>query len=176
MVIHADKARPHTALRTRTFMAENSMKPAPHPPYSSDLAPSDFDLFGYVKGRWTGQMFESREDLFEAMIEILRSIPMEKVMEVFLEWERRLRRSIDIDGSVLNKDSFYSKSFVMSIRHHEMLKLDGTPCKLPFSFRARPILEISAIRCETKTVECHQFVFTNISMSCPQIYCRSVQQ
>jgi histone-lysine N-methyltransferase SETMAR len=98
MVIHADNARPHTALRTRAVMAENSMKPAPHPPYSPDLAPSDFNLFGYAKGRLTGQMFESREDLFEAIIEILKSIPMEKLMEVFLEWERRLQRCIDIDG------------------------------------------------------------------------------
>jgi transposase len=79
-------------------MAENSMKPAPHPPYSPDLAPSDFYLFGYVKGRLTGQIFESREDLFEAIVEILRSIPREKLMEAFLEWERRLQRCIDIDG------------------------------------------------------------------------------
>jgi hypothetical protein len=98
MVIHADTSRPHTALRTRPFMAENAIKPAPHPPYSPDLAPSDFDLFGYVKGRLTGQMFESREDLFDAIIQILRSIPMEKLMEVFLEWESRLHRCIDIDG------------------------------------------------------------------------------
>jgi hypothetical protein len=31
-------------------------------------------------------------------------------------------------GSMLNKDSFSSKSFVISSRHHEMLKLGGTPC------------------------------------------------
>jgi hypothetical protein len=53
-------------------------------------------------------MFKSREDLFEAIIEILRSISME---------------------SILNNDSFYSKSFVISIRHHERLKLGGTPCR-----------------------------------------------
>jgi hypothetical protein len=29
---------------------------------------------------------------------------------------------------MLNKYCFYSKSFVISIRHHEMLKLGGTPC------------------------------------------------
>ena len=98
MVIHADNARPHTALRTLAFMAENSMKPAPHPPYSPDLAPSDFYLFGYVKGRLTGQEFESREHLFEAISDILRAIPNEKLMEVFLEWERRLQRCIDMDG------------------------------------------------------------------------------
>jgi hypothetical protein len=98
MVIHADNARTDTTLRTHAFMAENSMKPAPHPLYSPNLAPSDFYLFGYVKGRLTGQMFESHADLFEAIIEILRSIPMEKLMEVFLEWKRRLQRCIDITG------------------------------------------------------------------------------
>jgi transposase len=98
MVIQADNARPDTALRTRAFLAENSMKPAPHPPYSPDLAPADFYLFGHVKGRLKGQIVESREDLFEAIIEILRSIPMEKLMEAFLECERRLQRYIDIDG------------------------------------------------------------------------------
>jgi hypothetical protein len=30
---------------------------------------------------------------------------------------------------MLNKDSFYSKGFVISIRHHEMLTLGGTPCR-----------------------------------------------
>jgi transposase len=98
MVIQADNARNYTGLRTRAFMAENSMKSAPHPPYSPDLAPSDFYIFAYVKKRLTGQMFQSRNDLFEAIIEIPRSIPMEKLMEVFLEWERRLHGYIDIDG------------------------------------------------------------------------------
>jgi hypothetical protein len=46
----------------------------------------------------TGQEFESREDLFEAISDILRAIPKEKLMEVFLEWERRLQRCIDMNG------------------------------------------------------------------------------
>jgi transposase len=111
MVIHHDNARPHAAWRTRAFMDENSMKPAPHPPYSPDLAPSDFSLFGYVKGRLTGQMFESREDLFEAIIEILRSIPMEKLMSVFLKWERGLQRCIDINGEYVEYRFFLFQKF-----------------------------------------------------------------
>jgi hypothetical protein len=31
-------------------------------------------------------------------------------------------------GSLLKKESFYCKGSVISIRHHEMLILDGTPC------------------------------------------------
>jgi hypothetical protein len=92
-------------------MAENSMKPAPHSPYSPDLAPPDFYLFEYVNGRLTGQMFELCDDLIEAIIEILRRIPMEKMMEVFLEWERRLQRYIDIGGESVEERIFLLQRF-----------------------------------------------------------------
>jgi hypothetical protein len=35
------------------------MKQAPHPPYSPDLAPSDFFLFGYAKGKLMGYCAET---------------------------------------------------------------------------------------------------------------------
>jgi hypothetical protein len=37
---------------------------------------------------------------------------------------------------MFNKDSFYSKSFVIFIRHPEMLTLDGTPCTSVLAFVA----------------------------------------
>jgi hypothetical protein len=98
MVIRTDTVRPYMALRTLAFMAENSMKPDHHPPYSLVLAPCDFYLFDYVKGRLTDRQFESHEDLFEAIGDILRAIPREKLIEVFLEWERRLQQSHDVNG------------------------------------------------------------------------------
>jgi hypothetical protein len=49
LLVHADNARPHAAkLSTQSFNG-NRMKSAPHPPYSADLAPSDFYLFRYAK-------------------------------------------------------------------------------------------------------------------------------
>jgi histone-lysine N-methyltransferase SETMAR len=52
LLVHADNARPHIAmLSTQCF---NRRKSAPHPPYSPDLVPSDFYLFGYVKRCLTG--------------------------------------------------------------------------------------------------------------------------
>jgi hypothetical protein len=44
LMVHADSARPHTAKGTLEFLEQNVMKRGPHPPYSRDLAPSDFDL------------------------------------------------------------------------------------------------------------------------------------
>jgi histone-lysine N-methyltransferase SETMAR len=50
LVVHADKARAHTAQKCRSFCEEHGLGLALHPPYSHDLAPSDVFLFGYLKG------------------------------------------------------------------------------------------------------------------------------
>jgi hypothetical protein len=42
--VHSDNARAHTAKMSRHYIGLNRMKQAPHPPYSPDLAPSDFFL------------------------------------------------------------------------------------------------------------------------------------
>jgi len=49
--VHMDNARPHKAKCTERAMKEMGLVPLPHPPYSPDLAPSDFWFFGYLKGK-----------------------------------------------------------------------------------------------------------------------------
>jgi hypothetical protein len=46
LLVHADNARPHTDKLSTQYFNENQMKSPPHPPYSPDLAQSDFYLFG----------------------------------------------------------------------------------------------------------------------------------
>jgi hypothetical protein len=50
LIVHADNARPHKAIVSQQSMARNAMIIAAHPPYSPDLAPSDFYLLGHVRG------------------------------------------------------------------------------------------------------------------------------
>jgi hypothetical protein len=50
------------------------MKSEPHPPYSPDLASSDFDLFGYVKRYTTGLSFENADQLLAAVEGVLEGI------------------------------------------------------------------------------------------------------
>jgi hypothetical protein len=50
------------------------MKLAPHPPYSPNLAPSDFYLFGYVKRCLAGLSFEDTDQLLAAVEGILEGI------------------------------------------------------------------------------------------------------
>jgi histone-lysine N-methyltransferase SETMAR len=48
-VVHAANARPESARRTVRYIEACGMVRASHPPYSPDLAPSDFFLFGCFK-------------------------------------------------------------------------------------------------------------------------------
>jgi hypothetical protein len=71
LIVHADNARPHTAILSMDFMDANRMTRAPRPPYSPDLAPSDFLLFGEVKRQLSGCPFDHAGDLPTAVQEIL---------------------------------------------------------------------------------------------------------
>jgi histone-lysine N-methyltransferase SETMAR len=74
LLVHMDNARPHTAKLSTQYFNENQMKSAPHPPYSTDLAPSDFYLFGYVKRCLTGLSFEDADQLLATVRGVLEGI------------------------------------------------------------------------------------------------------
>jgi histone-lysine N-methyltransferase SETMAR len=79
-------------------MAGSAMVKAANPPYSPDLAPSDFSLFGHVKGLLRGESFEAGERLLSAVEGILSSLEKSILTKVFLEWMKRLGRCIETDG------------------------------------------------------------------------------
>ena len=82
-------------------MELNGLNKVPHPPYSPDIAPSDFFLFGYTKDKLQGCSFNTREELFDAIRQIWDEVPNETLREVFLEWEQRLQKVIDTDGNYI---------------------------------------------------------------------------
>jgi len=59
-LLHHDNAPAHAALLTRWFLTDK-MTVVPHPPYSPDLAPSDFFLFSKPKMKLKGQRFQTEE-------------------------------------------------------------------------------------------------------------------
>jgi hypothetical protein len=74
------------------------MKSAPHPPYSPDLAPSDFCFFGYAKRCLTGLSFEDAVQLIAAVEGVLEGIEKVTLRAVFLDWIDRLRKYIAANG------------------------------------------------------------------------------
>jgi histone-lysine N-methyltransferase SETMAR len=89
LIIHADNTKPQTARKCRAFCEEDRLRLAAHPPYSSDLAPSGFFLFGHIKHCLQGIAFPSREQSLAAIHEILEAIPQPTLEDVFWHWMER---------------------------------------------------------------------------------------
>jgi hypothetical protein len=80
-------------------IASLQLKIAHHPPYSPDLALSDFLLFGYIKHKIAGQEFVSADRLLEAIRETFGHLSRPVLESVFDEWLMRLQRCIDYQDS-----------------------------------------------------------------------------
>jgi hypothetical protein len=98
LIMHTDNARPHTAQPSAQFFGQYRMKTAPHPPQSVDIAPSDFYLFGHVKGCLAALSCERADELFEAVQGALEGIDKGTLQVVFLGRMDRLRKCIAANG------------------------------------------------------------------------------
>jgi hypothetical protein len=68
------KGPAHTALSVREFLASKQITMLEHPPYSLDLAPSDFLLFLKIKAR-KGKHFDDIDDIRSNTTAALKAIP-----------------------------------------------------------------------------------------------------
>ena len=59
VMFHQNNARPHVSLITRQKLLELGWDVLSHPPYSPDLAPSDFHLFQSLQNSLNGKSFNS---------------------------------------------------------------------------------------------------------------------
>ena len=62
-MLQHDHTRPHTAAATEHAIRKMGFEVLPHPPYSPDLAPSDYWLFGAMKKPLCGRRFETLQQL-----------------------------------------------------------------------------------------------------------------
>ena len=71
-----DNARPHVAKLTQKKLLEFGWDTVPHPPYSPDLAPCDYHLFGPLKRFLHNKKFGNVQDInfkFEQFLNSQRS-------------------------------------------------------------------------------------------------------
>ena len=73
IILHHDKARPHAALGTRQKIAEVGWEILSHPPYSPDIASSDYHLFLSLQNFLTGKKFKNEEDVERALVQFFAS-------------------------------------------------------------------------------------------------------
>jgi hypothetical protein len=90
--LHLDNVRLHNSQASVNYIDRHKLVTVSHPPYSQDLVPSNFYLFGYRKGRLAKSHGTTKEKLFRNVTEILDSISEEEFVRVFLDWMRRLEQ------------------------------------------------------------------------------------
>ena len=62
VILQHDNARPHVAKPVKTYLETLKWEVLPHPPYSPDIAPSDYHLFRSMTHGLAEQHFHSYED------------------------------------------------------------------------------------------------------------------
>jgi hypothetical protein len=74
------------------------MRRMPQPPYSPDLAPSDFYLFPTVKERLEGIQLADEDQFFESLQEILNGLDHEELNAIFRAWVRLVQEVSEGNG------------------------------------------------------------------------------
>ncbi|CAF1537338.1 unnamed protein product [Adineta ricciae] len=94
--LYHDNARPHTNDIVFDYLQEEKINVIPHPPYSPDLAPSDFWLFNYLKRNL--DTYQDAESLRKAITKTLNSTPIDEYKKTFKNWIQRMKLCIEYHG------------------------------------------------------------------------------
>ncbi|KAJ4433931.1 hypothetical protein ANN_16250 [Periplaneta americana] len=97
VVLLHDNARPHTAASTRELLDQFDWEIFDHPPYSPDLAPSDFHLFTKLKDFLGGTRFGSDEELKKTVNTWLNELAAEEYHTGILKLVNRYDKCLNED-------------------------------------------------------------------------------
>ena len=102
ILFHHDNAPAHSSRIVRDVLREFSWKLLPHPPYSPDLAPSDFFLFLKLKEHLKGVYLNNTNEAKQ-----VAKTWLTKWSDYFKNgkkgWKHRLEKCIDLDGDYVEK-------------------------------------------------------------------------
>ncbi|CAK9815952.1 Histone-lysine N-methyltransferase SETMAR [Anthophora plagiata] len=103
IILHHDNASSHTSAQTSQYLTSQNVELMNHPPYSPDLAPSDFFLFPYVKNKLRGQRFSTPEEVVDAFKMHVFEISQSEWKKCYETWFKRMQKCIDYHGEYFEK-------------------------------------------------------------------------
>ena len=98
-----DNAPIHTSQRTKEQIASCGFSLVAHPPYSPDIAPSDFHLFKRLKNDLRGEKFDNPAQLQEKVSNLMASYSPNFYEEGFQQLLTRWRKCKEALGSYIEK-------------------------------------------------------------------------
>jgi hypothetical protein len=69
-----------------------------HLPYSPDLSPCDFWLFGMLKQKIQDRVFDTTEEILMANCNVRSEVTFEDLQSVFFDWIQRVEYVIEHEG------------------------------------------------------------------------------
>ena len=103
VILQHDDAPPHRARQTVEKVEEMGWELLQYPPYSPDLAPSDFHSFGPLKESLGGIKFENNEDVQQHVLQFLRTADKDFYAAGFSRLVERWERCIELQGDYVEK-------------------------------------------------------------------------
>jgi hypothetical protein len=103
VVLLHDNVRPHTAACKNALIKLFSWEIFDHPPYSSDLVPSDYHLFNKMKVWLVTQRFHTNEELMDGVNNWLHNLAVPFFDEGLQKLVSRNDKCLKVDGNYLEK-------------------------------------------------------------------------
>jgi transposase len=103
VVLLHDNARPHTVARTIALIKLLKCEIFDHPPYSTDLAPSDYHLFTKMKVWLAIQRFHTKEELMDGVNNWLHNLAAPLLDERLQKLVSRYDKCLKVDGNCVEK-------------------------------------------------------------------------
>jgi histone-lysine N-methyltransferase SETMAR len=98
-----DNARPHTAKLTTEIIRDLQWEILPHPPYSPDLAPSDYHLFPSMKDPLRGIKMRDLEELKHHVSTWCHRTPTSFFADGIRKLEQRWQKCVELSGEYIEK-------------------------------------------------------------------------
>jgi histone-lysine N-methyltransferase SETMAR len=98
-----DNAPAHTARVSQAAIRKWDFEQLNHPPYSPDLAPSDYYLFRHLKKELRGKRFEEDDELKWATESWLKSVGENFYLNGIEDLQKRWNKCIDVGGDYIEK-------------------------------------------------------------------------
>ena len=103
ILFHHDNAPAHSSQIIRDILREFRWELLPHPPYSPDLAPSNFFLFPKLKKNLKGVYFTDTNEAKQTAKTWLTKWSADYFKNGIKGWKHRLEKCIDLDGDYVEK-------------------------------------------------------------------------
>lgn len=98
IIFHQDNAPCHKSILTMAKISELKYELLEHPPYSPDLAPSDFYLFPALKKFMRGKRFSTNDEVIAAVEAYFTDLPDSYFRDGIHKLESRWNKCIEVQG------------------------------------------------------------------------------